>query len=208
MKYFWTLEDSVIDVARQLPSSVGLQASIHLLNMTNERQKAQHNLYVTDFKRCPELIVQFQKMKNVFLGFPFKWVIFTEETDIDFFLTVDVLLSSNVVLVLDEEKGNGYKMIQGAVIFKMKSFWFLKQFFLLVYKIKEFSTKLRIETYGTWNESHGFTDERTSKVLSWRRKNLHGELMTMVGITMDNRSYTLFYSRRWVNMTFCLQTYF
>lgn len=68
-------------------------------------------------------------MKSVFLGFPFKWVIFVEENDIDFFLTVDVLLSSNVVLVLDEEKGSGYKMIQGAVIFKMKSFWFLKKCF-------------------------------------------------------------------------------
>lgn len=57
-------------------------------------------------------------MDKFFLSFPFQWMIFVDEYNIDFFLTVDVLLSSNVILVLDEEHADAdqmkkYKLIQG-----------------------------------------------------------------------------------------------
>lgn len=93
-----------------------------MLNKTIERLPAQHKLYITDFKRCPEMILQFQKMDKVFLGHPFRWLIFVDENDVDFFITVDVLMSSNVVLVLDDyheltedQNGSGkeFKLIQG-----------------------------------------------------------------------------------------------
>lgn len=173
-----------------------------MFNKTIERSPAQHKLYVTDFKRCPEMMLDFQKMDKYFLGHPFRWLIFVDdENDIDFFITVDVLLSSNVILALDrrrEFEGGQYELIQGENgHFIPGQLKVNSNLLFVVYKIKEYSTKLRVEKYGRWNETHGLTDERPSKIISWRRRNMQGELMTMVGVLLDNRTYQFFYTMRY-----------
>lgn len=125
------------------------------------------------------MLLEFKKLDKFFLAHPFRWLIFVEENDIDYFVTLDVLLASNVILAInDEEK---VKLIQ-------------------VYKIKEFSTKLRVENYGYWTETHGIVDEQSMKIISFRRKNFQKELLTMVGVVLDNSSYQYFYSLGFVMM--------
>uniref|UniRef100_A0A336M018 CSON005455 protein n=1 Tax=Culicoides sonorensis TaxID=179676 RepID=A0A336M018_CULSO len=175
-------QEYAIRVAKDIGISVTYNENISLLNKTIERIDASQKLYVTDFQVCPEMLSTFSKIDKFFLAHPFRWLIFVEKQDVDFFINIDILIASNVVLAINDSPNDGNDM----VVFKLQQ----------VYKIKEFSTILRVENFGNWNQTHGLTDERSNKIISSRRKNMFGEQMTLVVLTIDNHTYGYFYNKK------------
>lgn len=61
----------------------------------------------------------------------------------------------------------------------------LKQF----YKIDENSREIYFENYGLWRQQSGIVDERTTKIISRRRENLRGKLITSSYVALHKDSW-------------------
>lgn len=63
----------------------------------------------------------------------------------------------------------------------------LKQF----YKIDEHSNEIHYENYGSWSSQSGIVDERSTKIISRRRENLRGKVITSsyVALNKDSRNH-------------------
>lgn len=60
----------------------------------------------------------------------------------------------------------------------------LKQF----YKMETNANEIHYENYGSWNPQSGIIDERETKIISRRRGNLHGKLITSSFVHLDKNS--------------------
>lgn len=60
----------------------------------------------------------------------------------------------------------------------------LKQF----YKIDETKDEIFQEKYGSWSQQSGIVDERATKIISRRRTNLHGKLITSSYVALNKNS--------------------
>lgn len=95
---------------------------------------------------------------------PYRWIIFTENDTI--LRSIEALVDSDV-LIPQASNGGGHDDVAAAM-------YNLKQF----YKIEENSHEIYYEHYGMWSSQSGIVDERKSTVISRRRANLHGKLIT------------------------------
>lgn len=110
---------------------------------------------------------------------PYRWIIFTENDTI--FKSLQALVDSDILIPQlrhdnndadadDDGSGGGYN---------------LKQF----YKIdKDNSGEIYYEHYGSWSKKTGIIDERQVRVISRRRSNLRGKLITTSYVHMNKSS--------------------
>lgn len=95
---------------------------------------------------------------------PYRWIIFSEDTAI--FNSIKAFVDSNVLIPQLVSNNGSYN---------------LKQF----YKIDD---KIHYEHYGTWSIKTGIVDERMIQVISRRRSNLYGKLITTSYVHLNKSS--------------------
>lgn len=98
---------------------------------------------------------------------PYRWIIFTENDTI--LRSIEALVDSDVLIPQASNDGSG-----GGDRDDVTATYNLKQF----YKIEENSPEIYYEHYGMWSSQSGIVDERKSTVISRRRANLRGKLIT------------------------------
>ncbi|CRL01901.1 CLUMA_CG015435, isoform A, partial [Clunio marinus] len=105
------------------------------------------------------------KVDSKLFAHPYRWIMFVENNKI--LHHIKALVDSNVILAETTNDGFG-----------------LKQF----YKIDEESNEIYFENYGSWDSKSGIVDERSTKIISRRRENLHGKLITSSYVALNKSS--------------------
>jgi len=101
------------------------------------------------------------------LSHPYRWIIFVENEQP--LPLIRALTDSNIVIALPTTD-DGFD---------------LKQF----YKTDANSDEIRYERFGVWHpQSGGIVDERNTKIISRRRANLHGKLITSSYVALNKNS--------------------
>lgn len=154
--------------------SITYEKSPLMLNKTFETAWAHRKLYVTDLERNSDLLHDFFAMDKYFLEHPFHWLLFVTENHIPLFKNASILLASNVVLA--------YRNVQ--MEFKL----------IQVYKVRNSSETLRIESFGKWNNETGLVDQRSSSIIARRRKNFHKELLLINTAMLFKDSFQYLYT--------------
>lgn len=97
---------------------------------------------------------------------PYRWIIFADDDRI--FRDIPALPDSDLVIArANNESG-----------------FALKQF----YKIEESSVEILHENYGFWSLQSGIVDERSTSIISRRRSNLRGKLITSSYVALNKNS--------------------
>lgn len=110
---------------------------------------------------------------------PYRWIMFTANDailrEIPALVDSDILIpqASNDGSVSGSDKGD-----DTAAAFTLKQF----------YKIEQNSDEIYYEHYGMWSLQSGIVDERKSTIISRRRANLHGKLITTSYVHLNRSS--------------------
>lgn len=64
----------------------------------------------------------------------------------------------------------------------------MELYLLAVYKIDKNEKQLIYEDFGYWSQFNGFVDQRTTKILARRRRNLRGKVLTASIVLRNNDS--------------------
>lgn len=98
-------------------------------------------------------------------GHPYRWLIFLNNDEIH--QKVSALPDSDILIATSTADG-----------FNLQQF----------YKVEPTSTEIHYEHFGMWNSENGLVDERKVKIISRRRKNLHGKQMTVSYVHLNKAS--------------------
>lgn len=93
---------------------------------------------------------------------------------------ISALIDSDILIPQASNDGN----VSGMDNKNASGSYILKQF----YKIEENSDEIYYEHYGMWSIQSGIVDERKSTVISRRRANLHGKLITTSYVHLNRSS--------------------
>lgn len=116
------------------------------------------------------------------LRHPYRWIIFNENDTL--LRSIEALVDSDVLIAEASNDGRvGGGRDDVAATYNLKQF----------YKIEANSHEIYYEHYGMWSSQSGIVDERKSTVISRRRANLHGKLITSsyVYLNASSRSHLM-----------------
>lgn len=115
-----------------------------------------------------ELITSTAQIDALLFSHPYRWILFVENDKV--LNSIRALTDSDVLIA--QATNDGFA---------------LKQF----YKIEENSNEIHYENYGSWSPQSGIVDERSQKIISRRRENLRGKLITTsyVMLNKDSRNH-------------------
>lgn len=131
----------------------------------NSCRSASLSLSLLAFQLTQSLHTQ---IDTALLSHPYRWIMFAAANDDDKVLsTFRALVDSDVLIV--QATNDGFA---------------LRQF----YKIDSNSSEIHYENYGRWSEQTGVVDERSIKVISKRRENLRGKLITTSYVALNKDS--------------------
>lgn len=124
-----------------------------------------HDVHILAFSKFRTLLRLFQIDKRL-LAHPYRWLMFLNNDEA--LREILALPDSDILIAKSTEKG----------VFALKQF----------YKVEPSSTEIHYEHFGEWNPVNGLIDERKVKIISRRRRNLHGKLMTVSYVHLNKAS--------------------
>ena len=159
------------------------------LNESDFKINPQHNLFVADLTctNTPEKIIE--KVNSMTSSFsllvcdsisilsslsqidaslfahPYRWLMFADDNEV--FSRVQALPDSDVLIAIATNDG-----------------FDLKQF----YRTEISAREIHYENYGSWSLESGIIDERETKIISRRRENLRGKVITTSYVHLDRKS--------------------
>jgi len=137
------------------------------LNASDFLENSQDFLFTLDLtqKNCTSEKI-LQNLDKQLLSHPYRWIIFMENEKL--LNGFRALVDSNIVIALPASNES----------------FALKQF----YKLNADSSELYFENFGKWNEAGGIVDERDTRIISRRRSNLRGKLISASYVTLNRNS--------------------
>ncbi|CRK99425.1 CLUMA_CG012625, isoform A [Clunio marinus] len=135
------------------------------LNESDFKENPQYWFFTTDFTCTNESEEITRKIDINLFSHPYRWIIFVENNEV--LRHIRALTDSDVLIAQIINDG-----------FNLKKF----------YKIEEESSEIYCESYGSWSMQSGIKDERIMKVISQKRENLHGKLITSSYVALNKSS--------------------